>query len=204
LGNLLRPKQIAKALAGFGAIALAALVGMTIYVVRNRAAAPSIATIAGLLPGSLHHVHNFHWTQMKAGEQQWVLTARDANYSNDNTSIILDQPIVTMVSKDGKPVTVKAPKAVLELDGNKVKRARLSGGTQIHYGDFVMNTDVATFLPDADQVDAPGLVTIEGEGIKVTGVGMTGHTKTRQFELLKQVTTDIAPRHAVSQDSKKG
>jgi LPS export ABC transporter protein LptC len=191
-------------LGAFGVVALAALVGMTVYVVHNRAAAPSLATIVGLLPGSLHHVHNFHWTQMKAGEQQWVLTARDANYSNDNSSIILDQPVVTMVSKDGKPVTVKAPKAVLDLDGNKVKCARLNGGAQIHYGDFVLTTEAATFLPDADQVDAPGFVTIEGEGIKVTGIGLTGHTKTRQFELLKQVTTYLAPRHGGSPASKKG
>jgi LPS export ABC transporter protein LptC len=181
-----------------------ALVSVTIYVVHNRAAAPSISTIAGLIPGSFLHVHNFHWTQMKGGEQQWVLTARDANYSNDKTSVILSEPVVTLVSKDGKPVTVQAQKAVLDLDGNKVKRANLSGGTQIHYGDFVLRTEQATFLPEADQVDAPGLVTIEGEGIKVTGVGMTGHTQTRQFELLKQVTTDIAPRQTIRRDSKKG
>ena len=166
-------------------MALAALVGVTYYVVHNRAVGPTITTIAGLIPGSLYHVHDFHWTQMKAGEQEWVLSARDANYSNDKTSLILNDPVVTMVSKDGKPVTVKAPKAVLDLDGNKVKRATLSGGTEIHYGDFVMNTEEATFLPDADQVDAPGLVTIEGEGIKISGIGMTGQTKTRHFELLK-------------------
>lgn len=200
----MRPKQIAKALAAFGAIALAALVGVTIYVVHHRPGAPLVTAVAGLVPGSLLHAHNFHWTQMKGGEQQWVLTARDANYSNDKTSLLLNEPVVTLVSKDGKPVIVKAPKAVLDLDGNKVKRARLSGGTQIEYGDFVVTTDDATFLPETDQVDAPGFVTIEGEGIKVTGIGLTGHTKTRQFELLKQVTTDIAPKHPASHDSKKG
>jgi LPS export ABC transporter protein LptC len=200
----LRPKQIAKALGAFGAVALAALVGVTYYVVHNRAAVPLLATVAGMIPGSLYHVHNFHWTQMKAGEQEWVLSARDANYSHDKTSLILNEPLVTLVSKDGKPVTVKAPKAVLELDGNKVKRATLSGGTQIHYGDFVMNTDQATFLPDADQIDAPGLVTIEGEGIKISGVGMTGQTKTRHFELLNQVTTNIESKHVAARDSKKG
>ena len=55
----------------------------------NRAVGPTIATIAGLIPGSLYHVHNFHWVQMKGGEQEWVLTAHDANYSNDKTSLIL-------------------------------------------------------------------------------------------------------------------
>jgi LPS export ABC transporter protein LptC len=197
------PKRIAKILAGFGAIALAALLAVTIYVVHNRSAAPTITTIAGLIPGSLLHAHNFHWTQMKAGEQQWVLAARDANYSSDKTSLNLNEPLLTMVSQDGKQVTVKAPKAVLVLDGNKVKKATLSGGAQIHYGDFVLTTDEATFVPDGDQIDAPGLVTIEGEGLKVTGIGMTGHTKTRHFELLKQVTTHIAPKPGRSADGSK-
>ena len=205
MGKHLRPKQIAKLLGAFGAITLAALVGVTYYVVHNRAAAPVIAAVAGLIPGSLYHVHNFHWTQMHGGEKEWILTARDANYSNDKTSLILNEPVVTLVSQDGKPITVKARNARLELEGaNKVKRATLSGGTEIHYGDFVMNTDVATFIPDSDQVDAPGFVTIEGEGIKVTGIGMTGHTKTRQFELLKEVSTHIAPKQPASQNSKKG
>ena len=198
------PRKIAKALGAFGAVALIGLLGATIYVVHNRGAVPLITKVAGMMPGSLYHVHNFHWTQMKGSAQQWVLTARDANYAGDKTSIILDDPVVKLVSEDGKPVTVQAPKAVLQLDGNKVKRASLSGGTKIHYGDFLLTTDEATFEPDADQVDAPGFVTIEGEGIKVTGTGMTGHTKTRQFELLKEVTTNIAPRHPDHTDSKRG
>lgn len=201
---MLSPKRIAKALAGFGALALIALLGVTIYVVRHRDAAPSIQTVAGFIPGSFLHVHNFHWTQMKGGTQQWVLTAGDANYSNDKTSIILSEPVVTMTSSDGKPVTMHAPKAELKMDGNKVERAHMTGGTQIHYGDFVLITDEATFEPDADQFSAPGFVTITGDGIKVTGIGMTGHAKTRQFELLKQVTTQIAPRRNGPAASKKG
>ena len=201
---MLSPKRIAKALAAFGAIALIALVGVTVYVVRGRDAASTLKTAAGLIPGSFLHVHNFHWTQMKGGAQQWVLTARDANYSNDKTSVMLNEPVVTMTSSDGKPVTMRAPKAELKMDGNHIQRAHMSGGTEIHYGDFVMTTDEATFEPDADQFDAPGPVTIEGDGIKVTGIGMTGHTKTRQFELLKQVETEIAPRHLESNAAKKG
>lgn len=188
------PRRIAKALAGFGAVALAALVAATVYVVHNRSAAPVAATVAGLVPGSLLHAHNFHWTQMKAGELQWVLTARDASYAADKASLILNQPVVTMTAEDGKQVTVRAAKAVLGLEGSRVKRADLSGSMTIRYGDFVLTTDEATFVPDDDRIEAPGMVTIEGQGLKVTGVGLSGHPKTRQFELLKQVTTEIVPR----------
>jgi LPS export ABC transporter protein LptC len=188
------PRRVAKALASFGAVALIALLGVTVWVVRHRTPVQIAQTAAGMLPGSLLHAHNFHWTQMKAGERQWELTASDASYSSDRTSLTLNNAELTMVSDDGKPVKVQAPRAMIVLDGNHVKQANLSGGTVIHYGTFVMTTPDVHFMPDDDKVDAPGAVTMEGEGVKVTGIGMTGNPKTRVFQLLDKVTTDISPK----------
>jgi LPS export ABC transporter protein LptC len=188
------PRRVAKALASFGAVALVVLLAVTVWVVRHRTPAQLLQTAAGIVPGTLLHAHNFHWTQMKAGERQWVLTASDASYSADRTSLILTEPNLSMISDDGKKVTVQAPHAVIVLDGNHVKRATLSGGTVIDYGTFVMTTDNADFQPDSNQFEAPGLVTVEGEGLKVTGIGMTGNPKTRVFELHQQVNTEITPK----------
>jgi LPS export ABC transporter protein LptC len=191
---ILSPRRIAKALAGFGAIALVVLLIATIWIVRHRSATQVLQTAAGLVPGTLLRAHNFHWTQMKSGERQWVLTAGEADYSADKTTLNLTDAVVTMVSTDGKPVTVNAPHADLTLNGNHVTRAYLSGGTTIHFGDYVLTTDAATFAPDDDQVDAPGLVTVVGDGLKVTGVGLTGHPKTRVFQLQTQVETVVTPK----------
>ncbi len=190
----MRPKQIAKTLAGFGAAALIILLVVTVWVVRHRSAAQVLETVAGLVPGTLLRAHNFHWTQMKAGERQWVLTAGEADYSADKTMLKLTDAVVTMVSSDGKPVVVDAPHADLTLNGNHVTRAHLTGGTVIHFGDYVLSTDSATFMPDDDKVEAPGLVTIVGEGLKVTGVGLSGHPKTRVFHLNTQVETVVTPK----------
>ena len=188
------PRQIAKALAGFGAVALIILLVATIWVVRHRSTTQVLETAAGLVPGTLLRAHNFHWTQMKAGERQWVLTAGEADYSADKTTLKLTAAVVTMVSSDGKPVVINAPHADLTLNGNHVTRAYLTGGTVIHFGDYVLSTDSATFMPDDDQVEAPGLVTVVGEGLKVTGVGLSGHPKTRVFQLRTQVETVVTPK----------
>ncbi len=188
------PKQIAKALAGFGAVALIILLIATVWVVRHRSAAQVLETAAGMVPGTLLRAHNFHWTQMKAGERQWVLTAREANYLADKTTLKLTDAVVTMASSDGKPVVVNAPHADLTLNGNHVTRAYLTGGTVIHFGDYVLTTDSATFMPDDDKVEAPGLVTLVGDGLKVTGVGLSGHPKTRVFQLNTQVETVVTPK----------
>jgi LPS export ABC transporter protein LptC len=190
----LSPRRIAKFLAGFGTIALVGLLVATIWIVRHRSAEQVLQTAAGLVPGTLLRAHNFHWTQMKAGERQWVLTAGEADYSADKTTLKLTDAVVTMVSSDGKPVVVNSPHADLTLNGNHVTRAYLTGGTVIHFGDYVLSTDSATFMPDDDKVDAPGVVTIVGDGLKVTGVGLSGHPKTRVFQLQTQVETVVTPK----------
>jgi len=190
----LSPRRIAKALAGFGAVALIVLLVATVWIVRHRSATQVLQTAAGLVPGTLLRAHNFHWTQMKAGERQWVLTAGEADYSADKTTLKLTDAVVTMVSSDGKPVVVNSPHADLTMNGNHVTKAYLTGGTVIHFGDYVLSTDSATFMPDDDNVEAPGLVTVIGDGLKVTGVGLSGHPKTRVFELHTQVQTVVTPK----------
>jgi LPS export ABC transporter protein LptC len=179
---------------GFGAVALIVLLVATIWIVRHRSATQVLQTAAGLVPGTLLRAHNFHWTQMKAGERQWVLTAGEADYSADKTMLKLTDAVVTMVSSDGKPVVINSPHADLTMNGNHVTKAYLTGGTVIHFGDYVLSTDSATFMPDDDKVEAPGLVTVIGDGLKVTGVGLSGHPKTRVFELHTQVQTEVTPK----------
>jgi LPS export ABC transporter protein LptC len=196
-------KVIAKALAAFGAAAIAVLLAVTIYVVRHREDAQALTKIAGVLPDSLLHAKNFHWTQMKGSEMQWVLTAADASYSTDRTSVKLVGANLAMTSNDGKEVHVTAPQALLYMNGNHINRADLSGGTVIRYGDFVLSTDSASFDPDADKVEAGGLVTVEGEGVKVTGIGLSGSPKNRVFQLHQQVSTEIQPKKDDSAKPKK-
>lgn len=187
-------RRIAKVLAMFGIVALVAIVIVTVYVVRRRSLERNLETVAGVVPGALLHAHHFHWIQMKGGQSQWVLKARDATYSDDKTSLLLSDARVSMPGKDGKPVGLLAPIAALKLVGNHVVSAHLSGGVTVDYGNFVLTTADATFTPDQDRIEAPGPVKIRGEGLTVTGIGLTGHPKAEIFHLLEQVNTRIMPR----------
>ncbi len=189
------PRRIAKLLAWFGTIALTVIVAVTVVVVRYRSVREKLATkVLDVAPGSLLHAHNFHWTQMKGDKSQWVLKAGEANYSDDKTSLTLENPELAMTASDGKQVALSAKLAKLTMDGNHIKSANLSGGLVAHYGDFVVTTDEATFSPDSDTLEASGKVVISGPDLNVTGIGLNGHPKAEVFELLKQVTTQITPR----------
>jgi LPS export ABC transporter protein LptC len=147
-----------------------------------------------MMPGALLHAHNFHWTQMKGDQNQWVLKARDASYAADKSSLILADAELSMTAKDGRNMALVAPRARLTLNGNHISGANLSGGLVVHYGEFTLTTEKATFSPDTDQLAAPGPVSILGPNMSVSGVGLTGHPKAEVFELLQQVSTRIVPR----------
>jgi len=51
-------------------------------------------------------------------------------------------------------------------------------------------------------VDAPGEIKVEGQGLTVTGVGLTGHPNQRIFTLLSQTNTVVIPKK--SSDLKSG
>src|SRR6266851_457702 len=194
------PRRLAKLLAWFGSIALAAILIVAIIVVRYRSAREKLTAAAlDVTPGTLLHAHNFHWTQMKGGQSQWVLKAGEASYSDDKTSLMLRHPELSMTASDGKQVALSAQLAKLTMDGNHIKSANLSGGLVAHYGDFVMTTDEATFSPESDLLEATGPVSIASPEITVTGIGMSGHPKAEVFELHKQVTTRITPREKSDQ-----
>ncbi|HTJ08060.1 MAG TPA: LPS export ABC transporter periplasmic protein LptC [Candidatus Binataceae bacterium] len=196
------PKRVAKAMGLFGAAALAVVLAVAIYVVRHRAPATTMQQMADLVPSALLHAHNLKWTQMSGAQSQWHLSAREASYSHDKTSLVLTDAELSMVSKDGKNVKVSAPRAEISVTGNHINQAHLSGGLRINYGDFELKTAEATFSPDKDVVNAPGQVEVQGQGMTVTGVGLTGHPNERNFTLLSQTNTVVIPKK--SSDLKSG
>ena len=193
------PRRLAKLLAGLGSVVLAAVLIVTVWVVRHRTGQQLIKEAASVVPGSLLAARNFHWTEMKGDQKQWELTARQASFSEDKTSLRLQDADVSMVSEDGRQVMLHAPIADLQMNGNHVKQAHLSGGLLVHYGDVVINAEQAVFMPDSDELNVPGQVTIESQGLKVVGVGMTAHPRAQVFDLHSQVSTDVTPRRRAAE-----
>ena len=196
------PRRLAKLLAGLGSVVLAAVLIITVWVVRHRTGQQLIKEAASVVPGSMLAARNFHWTEMKGDQKQWELTAREASFSDDKKSLRLQDAQVSMVSENGRQVTLRAPIADLEMNGNHVKRADLSGGLLVHYGDVVINAEQAVFMPDSDELNVPGHVTIESQGLKVVGVGMTAHPRAQLFDLHSQVSTDVTPRQRAAETGK--
>jgi LPS export ABC transporter protein LptC len=189
------PRHVARILAGFGILVLVVIVGSAVWVARRHSSGNGLRQAAGIVPGVLLHARNFHWTQMKGERQQWTLNAAEAGYTQDQTSLDLKGAELSMTTEDGKAVKVVAPQARLKLSGNHITGADLGGGLRVTYGEFMLATEKATFMPEGDLLSAPGAVTIEGEGgLKVTGMGLRGHFKAQNFVIESDVNTLVTPK----------
>jgi LPS export ABC transporter protein LptC len=189
------PRRLARLLGSLGAAVLIAVLAVSVWIVHRRTVEEALLKAAGVLPNALLHARNFHWTQMKGDEKQWELAARDASFSNDKKSLKLVDAELSMVAKNGTSVLIRAPRADLTLHGNHVTYADLSGGIEAHYGDVVIRTERAFFLPDQDELDASGEVTIVGDGFKVTGTGLSARPHEQVFALRERVNTEFIPKH---------
>jgi LPS export ABC transporter protein LptC len=186
------PRFIAKALAGIGIGALLVVIVSAVWVVDNRDHQQRLlARAVKLVPGTLLDAHNFHWTQMKGDQEQWQLRAKEAAYSNDRTSARLSGAALSMKLDDGKEMSARAQQVLLKLQGNHVLRADFSGGLVLNYKGMVISTDKATFFPDRDDLQAAGLVTIDGPQFSVRGVGLEAHPRAQTFTLKAQTDTQV-------------
>jgi LPS export ABC transporter protein LptC len=197
------PRRVAKALAGFGVMALGVIVLAAVWIVNHRGNARTATQVLGMVPGALLHAHNFHWTQMKGAQKQWELNAAEASYSKDKTSLNLTDANLAMTLENGNFVHLFSPSAILYLSGNHVNRADLSGGIVLHYADIVVHTPDIVFFPDQDEMRAPGNVKINGNNFALTGTGMKAHPHAQQFTILSEVVTDLVPGTHRAASSKK-
>jgi LPS export ABC transporter protein LptC len=188
------PRRIAKALAAIGILALAVIVVAAVWIIRSRERERVVlAHSVNVVPGSLLHARNFHWTQMKGDKEQWQLVASEASYGENRSSLTLKDTKLTMVLDDGKPLSVQAQHVDLSLSGNHVKRAEFSGGLLLDYGDVRLKTAGGVFYPDKDLLEAKGPVEISGEGFKISGVDLQAKPRARTFTLEHQVVTQLTP-----------
>ena len=193
---------MAAALAAVGAATLLVIALLSVRAVIHRDRGRALRKALDLVPGTLLHARNFHWTQMKGDRKLWELNAGEASYSNDKTSLKLREPELSMVLDDGKTMMLHAAMAELSLNGNHVNQAHLSGGLDLTYGDVALTTAEATFWPDRDMIQASGPVQVRSPGFNVTGVGLEAHPRARLFALQHEVRTEIK-REASGGGSKK-
>src|SRR5579875_2393218 len=110
----MRLRHVARLIATLGAVALITVAFVAGRLMRSRAPDRALDSMLASIPASMVHANDFRWTQMKNGQKQWELTAREGTYSEDRTRVILDLATLRAWAQDGHQMVLHAAEGVLD------------------------------------------------------------------------------------------
>jgi len=173
----------------------AALAGIA-YLVSRDVMARRVNTLqelgADFLPQVAQRIQNFRRVKVANGRTVWEITAKDAQYFEQNDQIVVIEPEMTFFMKqDGRAAHLAGAEGRITFDGREVKALTLRGGVAVRIDDLRIETDEATYERDRDLITAPGVVTIHGQTLDVRGRRMEVDVGPQHVRLLEDVHTTV-------------
>lgn len=126
------------------------------------------------LPQVSQRIQNFRRVKMEGDRKVWEVSAREAQYFEEDKQIVVDHPEVSFFVKDDQGVvSVKGTQGKIVLDGREMDRVDLEGGIELRFRDYLVQTDRAFYQRADDAVVSPGTVVVTGDGVSLSGERMT-------------------------------
>lgn len=145
------------------------------------------------LPEVAQRIQNFRRVKMEGGRKAWEVAAREAQYFEDEHTIVVQGPEVSFYLKEGGgSVSIASTTGRIVLDGREMDRVELEGGIEVRFKDYLVRTDRAIYERTSDTIVSPAAVSITGDGIALTSGGMTVEMGTQRVRLQGAVETVLS------------
>jgi LPS export ABC transporter protein LptC len=126
---------------------------------------PPAAPVKPATPAQPPRMEGLSLTEIHEGDKTWVLEAKKADFSPDQTTISISGVRVEFFGP-GEDIRVKAESG---LFNTKTRVLTLKGQVEMRRGDLLVETNVATFVPAERALLAPEAVVITEPGLRVEG-----------------------------------
>ena len=146
------------------------------------------------LPNVAQRIQNFHRVKVENGRKVWEVSAREAQYLEEEQLVVVDAPVVEIFLADGRTVALRGKGGKVFLADRELKRVELEGDIDIELGDYAMHTDAAHYEAEGGVIVAPGQVRITGTGFELQGEHMEVNVSAQQLVLSEHVQTTLWPR----------
>ena len=154
---------------------------------------------ADFLPQVAQRIQNFRRVKMENGRMIWEITAKDAQYFEQDDQIVVIEPKVTFYMKqDGRVAHLVGAEGRITLDGREVKALTIRGAVAVRLDDLQVETEEATYDRDRDLITAPGVVTLRGRTLDVRGRRMELDVGPQHVRLFEDVHTTVHSDAAAS------
>lgn len=166
------------------------LVGRSMWEQRKR---DLVERTLKMLPGVSQHIQNFRRVKMEDGKKVWEVAATDARYFEDQSLIVVRDPVVAWYLQDGREVGMRGQEGRLRLSDHEIERVELQGPIEVSLADYKLRTDDAVYNQDIGLISSPNRVQITGEAMDLQGDGMEVDVRTQRVRLLHNVAMRLEP-----------
>src|SRR4029077_1971205 len=178
----------------------AALAGIA-YLVSRNVMARRVGGLQDLardfLPDVAQRIQNFHRVKVEHGRAVWEITAKEARFfEQDNQVVVLEPRMTLYLKEDGRAAHVAGEEGRLTLEGRELSRMTLKGSVAVRLDDMELDTDEATYDRSRDLITAPGVVTMRGRTLTVSGRGMEVDGGPQHVRLLDEVHATVVQNRA--------
>ena len=151
----------------------------------------------GFLPQVAQRIQNFRRGKVEKGRTVWEITAKDAQYFEQQDEIVVREPRMTFFL-EGRQARIEGAEGRLTLAGHELRTLTLRGGVAVRLDDLEVDTEEATYDRSRDMITSPALVTIRGRTLEVSGRGMEVEVGPQLVRLLEHVHTTVRSDAAAS------
>lgn len=141
-------------------------------------------------------IRNFDMEESEEGTISWKIKADLAEKMKDDSRIKLHNLELVLFTKEGKKVIVTGDEGLMDSEKKEMTVTKKEGEpTRVLFENGYLLTTTTLHWSDADKVartDDP--VTLEGKGVRLTGVGMRAKLDTQKVEVKSNVKAVIGKR----------
>lgn len=172
---------LATALLGIAAM-LALLVGIGVGKPKRAAEIP------GVFKNADAGIDRFSFVQTKDGEMQWKVHARRAQIMESESKAVLEDLRVTLYGQGGTEMILEGDEGLVDTDSHNLTLKKREGSIPIHLeSGYTIHTNHLQWTDQSQEISTDAPVTIHGDGIEITGMGLRGALGTETFTITKDV-----------------
>lgn len=149
--------------------------------------------VLDVLPEVAQHIRDFHRTKVVDGRKVWEVSARDAQYFEDERTVVVSEPAVSFFLKDGREMALRGDEGKVVIGDHELERVELSGDMKARFGEYALETASARYEGATDSVVASGAVRIYSDQLDIRGDGLTLQVSAQRLSLDGNVHMVLRP-----------
>jgi LPS export ABC transporter protein LptC len=146
-----------------------------------------------VLPEVAQRIRDFHRTRVVDGRKVWEVSAREAQYHDEEHMAVVSAPSVSFFMEDGREVALRGDEGKVYLGGKDLERLDLQGGVEVKFGTYVLRTELASYESASDAIVVPGEVRFSGEEFDIRGDHLSIQISAQRVRVEGNVQTTLRP-----------